>query len=77
MHRIGLRACSLSIVALAAVVQAAEVTINAARSGEGLQMSPPESAATREWGRYTTAEVGRRHFDGPWPLERYFTLTKP
>jgi hypothetical protein len=72
-----LRACFLSIVVLAAVAQAAEVTINAARSGEGVHMGAPESAAMRERGRHTTAYVGCRCFDGPWLLERYFTLTKP
>ena len=77
MHWIGLRAFFLSIVVLAAVAQAAEVTNNAARSGEGLQMGAPESAAMCQWGRHATAYVGCRHFDGPWLLERYFTLTEP
>ena len=77
MSRIGLRAGFLSIVVFAAVAQAAEATINAARSGEGFQKGAPESAAMREWGRHTTAYVGRRYFDGLWLLERYFTLTKP
>ena len=76
MSRIGLRAGLLSNVVFAAVAQDAEATNNAARSGEGLQKGAPESAAMREWGRHTTAYVGRRHFDGLWLLERYFTLTK-
>jgi hypothetical protein len=29
--------------------------------------------AMRQWGRHATAFVGRRHFDEPFLLERYFT----
>jgi hypothetical protein len=77
MHRIGLRAGFLSIMVLAAVAQAAEVTINAARSGEGLQVGAPDSAVVREWGRHTSAYIARCCFDGPWLLERYLSLTEP
>jgi hypothetical protein len=31
----------------------------------------------RQWGRHATAFVGRRHFDDPDLLERYFTLSDP
>lgn len=31
----------------------------------------------RQWGRHATAFVGRRHFDDPRLLERYFALTGP
>ena len=37
-------------------------------------MGVPEPGAMRQWGRHATAFVGRRHFDDPWLLERYFTL---
>ncbi len=40
-------------------------------------MGVPEPGAMRQWGRHATAFIGRRHFDDPWLLERYFTLTKP
>ena len=40
-------------------------------------MGVPEPGAMRQWGRHATAFVGRRHFDDPWLLERYFTLEKP
>jgi hypothetical protein len=29
----------------------------------------------RQWGRHATAFVGRRHFDDPYLLDRYFTLS--
>jgi hypothetical protein len=29
----------------------------------------------RQWGRHATAFVGRRHFDDPLLLDRYFTLS--
>lgn len=77
MHRIASRPLLLWIVLLAAAAQAAEDTVNAARSGDALQMGVPEPGAMRQWGRHATAFVGRRHFDDPWLLERYFTLTKP
>jgi hypothetical protein len=31
----------------------------------------------RQWGRHATAFVGRRHFDDPDLLERYFELADP
>ncbi len=37
-------------------------------------MGVPESGAMRQWGRHATAFVGRRHFDDPALLERYFSL---
>ena len=37
-------------------------------------MGVPEPGAMRQWGRHATAFVGRRHFDDPDLLERYFTL---
>jgi len=37
-------------------------------------MGVPEPGAQRQWGRHATAFVGRRHFDDPGLLERYFTL---
>jgi hypothetical protein len=37
-------------------------------------MGVPEPGAMRQWGRHATAFVGRRHFDDPGLLERYFTL---
>jgi hypothetical protein len=39
-------------------------------------MGVPEPGAMRQWGRHATAFVGRRHFDDPALLERYFTLKK-
>jgi hypothetical protein len=30
----------------------------------------------RQWGRHATAFVGRRHFDDPWLLDRYFELAR-
>ena len=38
-------------------------------------MGVPEPGAMRQWGRHATAFVGRRHFDDPDLLERYFSLT--
>jgi hypothetical protein len=40
-------------------------------------MGVPEPGAQRQWGRHATAFVGRRHFDDPGLLERYFTLQEP
>jgi hypothetical protein len=40
-------------------------------------MGVAEPGAMRQWGRHATAFVGRRHFDDPWLLERYFTLDQP
>ena len=40
-------------------------------------MGVPEPGAMRQWGRHATAFIGRRHFDDPRLLERYFTLKKP
>ena len=40
-------------------------------------MGVPEPGAMRQWGRHATAFVGRRHFDDPGLLERYFTLDQP
>ena len=37
-------------------------------------MGVPEPGAMRQWGRHATAFVGRRHFDDPALLERYFFL---
>jgi len=37
-------------------------------------MGVPEPGAMRQWGRQATAFIGRRHFDDPDLLERYFTL---
>lgn len=39
-------------------------------------MGVREPGAMRQWGRHATAFVGRRHFDDPLLLERYFTLNK-
>jgi len=50
------------------------VLVNAARSGEVLHMGLSEPGAMRRWGRHATAFIGRRHFDDPWLLERYFGL---
>jgi len=35
-------------------------------------MGVPEPGAMRQWGRHATAFVGRRHFDDPNLIERYF-----
>jgi hypothetical protein len=35
-------------------------------------MGVPEPGAMRQWGRHATAFVGRRHFDDPTLIERYF-----
>ena len=40
-------------------------------------MGVPEPGAMRQWGRHATAFVGRRHFDDPGILERYFSLRQP
>lgn len=37
-------------------------------------MGVPEPGAMRQWGRHATAFVGRRHFDEPYLIERYFDL---
>jgi hypothetical protein len=37
-------------------------------------MGVPEPGAMRQWGRHATAFVGRRHFDEPRLIERYFAL---
>jgi hypothetical protein len=37
-------------------------------------MGIPEPGAMRQWGHHATAFVGRRHFDDPDLLERYFRL---
>ena len=36
-----------------------------------------EPGAMRQWGRHATAFVGRRHFDDPWLVERYFEIRAP
>jgi hypothetical protein len=36
-----------------------------------------EPGAMRQWGRHATAFIGRRHFDEPWLLERYFEIDVP
>jgi hypothetical protein len=38
-------------------------------------MGVPEPGAMRQWGRHSTAFVGRRHFDDARLMERYFTMT--
>lgn len=40
-------------------------------------MGVPDPGAMRQWGRHATAFVGRRHFDDPDLLERYFSLEAP
>jgi len=40
-------------------------------------MGVPEPGAMRQAGRHATAFVGRRHFDHPGLLERYFMLRNP
>ena len=40
-------------------------------------MGVPEPGAMRQWGRHATAFVGRRHFDDPALLERYFSFREP
>jgi hypothetical protein len=37
-------------------------------------MGVPEPGAMRQWGRHATAFVGRRHFDDPFLIQRYFEL---
>lgn len=37
-------------------------------------MGVPDPGAMRQWGRHATAFVGRRHFDDPGLLERYFSM---
>lgn len=37
-------------------------------------MGVPEPGAMRQWGRHATAFVGRRHFDAPDLLEKYFEM---
>lgn len=37
-------------------------------------MGVPEPGAMRQWGRHATAFVGRRHFDDPDLLEKYFEM---
>jgi hypothetical protein len=37
-------------------------------------MGIAEPGAMRQWGRHATAFVGRRHFDDPFLIERYFAL---
>jgi hypothetical protein len=34
----------------------------------------PSAGAMRQWGHHATAFVGRRHFDEPFLVERYFAL---
>jgi hypothetical protein len=40
-------------------------------------MGVADPGAMRQWGRHATAFVGRRHFDDPDLLERYFELREP
>jgi hypothetical protein len=35
-------------------------------------MGIPSAGAMRQWGHHATAFVGRRHFDEPFLIERYF-----
>jgi hypothetical protein len=37
-------------------------------------MGVREPGAMRQWGRHATAFVGRRHFDDPWLVDRYFVI---
>ena len=37
-------------------------------------MGIPSAGAMRQWGRHATAFVGRRHFDEPFLVERYFEI---
>ncbi len=37
-------------------------------------MGVPDPGAMRQWGRHATAFVGRRHFDDPRLIERYFAV---
>ena len=37
-------------------------------------MGVPDPGAMRQWGRHATAFVGRRHFDDPRLIERYFEM---
>jgi hypothetical protein len=37
-------------------------------------MGVPDPGAMRQWGRHATAFVGRRHFDDPRLIERYFEI---
>lgn len=39
-------------------------------------MGVPDPGAMRQWGHHATAFVGRRHFDDPDLLERYFELVR-
>ncbi|NOX42675.1 MAG: hypothetical protein GXP19_02935 [Gammaproteobacteria bacterium] len=39
-------------------------------------MGVPEPGAMRQWGRHATAFLGRRHFDDPGLLDRYFIYSK-
>ncbi|MEK6593324.1 MAG: hypothetical protein AABZ67_09585 [Pseudomonadota bacterium] len=39
-------------------------------------MGIPEPGAMRQWGRHATAFVGRRHFDDPGLLEKYFRMSQ-
>jgi len=34
----------------------------------------PSAGAMRQWGHHATAFVGRRHFDEPFLIERYFVV---
>jgi hypothetical protein len=40
-------------------------------------MGVREPGAMRQWGRHATAFIGRRHFDDPWLVERYFVILEP
>lgn len=40
-------------------------------------MGIPQPGAMRQWGRHATAFVGRRHFDDPGLLEKYFGMRQP
>jgi hypothetical protein len=40
-------------------------------------MGVPSAGAMRQWGHHATAFVGRRHFDEPGLLARYFSRAAP
>jgi hypothetical protein len=40
-------------------------------------MGIPDPGAMRQWTRHSTAFIGRRHFDEPFLLERYFEFSAP
>lgn len=65
-RRVAWRIAAGAAFALAGVgtPRAAQVEVELARAGE------------RQWGRHATAFVGRRHFDDPLLLDRYFEVVR-